>query len=98
MTESPEAVLLYVPLMQELNMSWSEIKDTPRHELEGLLAALNEFKLLHAMDGYDDDDVASMAKNKPRIRTTYRKYLEQKRKYDEKLGKKRNLTFEELKG
>ena len=98
MLESPDAVLLYIPLMKELGMAWSEIKNTPRYELDYLLAATYDYKRMHSMDGYDDKDINEMAKNKPRIRTTYRKYLEQKRKYDEKLGKKRNLTFEELKG
>ena len=41
MREAPEPVLLYIPLMKELNMSWSDIKNTPRYELEGLLRGVN---------------------------------------------------------
>ena len=43
MKEAPEAVLLYIPLMKDLGMDWSEIKETPRYELEGLLMALGEY-------------------------------------------------------
>ena len=45
MVDSPEAVLLYIPLMKELGMSWEEIKSTPRMELEGLLEANKEHNL-----------------------------------------------------
>tara|TARA_R110002020_G_scaffold9593_3_gene37621 strand:+ start:6109 stop:6402 length:294 start_codon:yes stop_codon:yes gene_type:complete len=96
MTESPDAVLIYVPLMKHLGMSWNDIKRTPRMELRGLLAALNEYDLLHAMDGYDDQDVASMSKNKPKVRQTWAKYLEQRAKYDEMIGRKRNVDFSGL--
>ena len=41
MTESPDAVLVYIPLMKGLGMSWEEIKGTSRMELEGLLAAMH---------------------------------------------------------
>ena len=61
MVDSPEAVLLYIPLMKELGMSWEEIKSTPRMELEGLLAANQEHNLLHAMDGYEAKDINDMA-------------------------------------
>mgnify|MGYP003108709362 FL=1 len=96
MTESPDAVLIYVPLMKNLGMSWAEIKRTPRMELRGLLAALNEYDLLHAMDGYDDQDIASMAKNKPKVRQTWARYLEQRAKYDDMVGKKRTVDFSGL--
>ena len=86
MTNSPEAVHLYVPLMKELGMSWKEIKETPRMELEGLLAANYEFSLLHSMDGYEAKDINEMAKNKPQIRSAYAKSLQLKEKY-EKLAK-----------
>ena len=39
MTNSLDAVQLYVHLMKETNMTWEEIKKTPRYELEGILAA-----------------------------------------------------------
>lgn len=81
MKESPEPVLLYIPLMKELGLSWNEIKDTPRIELEGLLCALSEHQVLHSLDGYDDDDISKMSKQKPRIRSQYAKYMGQKAKY-----------------
>ena len=83
MTNSPEAVHLYVPLMKELGMSWNEIKETPRMELEGLLAANYEFSLLHSMDGYEPKDINEMAKNRPSIRSDWQRYLAQRRKYDD---------------
>ena len=64
MRESPEPVLLYIPLMKELGLSWNEIKNTPRVELEGLLCALAEYQQLHSLDGYDEDDINKMAKQK----------------------------------
>ena len=67
MTESPDAVLIYVPLMSKLHMSWNDIKKTPRIELRGLLAALNEYELLHAMDGYDDNDIEFNNENSQNI-------------------------------
>jgi len=51
MINAPEAVLLYIPLMKELGISWAEIKQMPRFEAEGLLAAFNEYMAFHAMDG-----------------------------------------------
>ena len=94
MTESPDAVLIYIPLMSKLHMRWNDIKKTPRRELRGLLESLNEYELLHAMDGYDDNDISNMAKNKPSIRHTWHKYLEQRAKFEEMVGKKRHApTF-----
>ena len=91
MTNSPEAVHLYVPLMKELGMSWKEIKETPRMELEGLLAANYEFSLLHSMDGYEAKDINEMAKNRPTIRSDWQRYLQKRRKYEE-LGEKGSFT------
>ena len=82
MTNSPEAVHLYVPLMKDLGMSWKEIKETPRMELEGLLAANYEFTLLHSMDGYEAKDINDMAKNRPNVRSDWQRYLAQRRKYE----------------
>jgi hypothetical protein len=96
MTESPDAVLIYIPLMKNLHMSWNDIKGTPRLELRGLLAALNEYELLHAMDGYDDSDIQSMAKNKPKVRHTWQRYLNQRARYEDMIGKKRNVNFSGL--
>jgi len=82
MTNSLDAVRLYIPLMKETNMTWDEIKRTPRWELEGILAACHEYNLLHSMDGYDAKDIGEMAKNKPAIRNDWSKYMAQKRKYE----------------
>jgi len=81
MSEAPEPVLLFVPLMKELGMSWEEIQRTPRTILEGILMSLMEYNVLHSMDGYTDKDVGEMAKNKPEVRSHYVRYLEKKRKY-----------------
>tara|TARA_R100001530_G_scaffold133779_1_gene107659 strand:- start:447 stop:740 length:294 start_codon:yes stop_codon:yes gene_type:complete len=93
MTESPDAVLLYIPLMKELGMSWNEIKHTSHRELQGLLAATHEHQLLHSYDGYSNEDISEIAKKKPEIRSNYAKYLETRRKYEEKIGRKRKITF-----
>ena len=90
MTASPDAVLLYVPLMKETNMTWEEIKRTPRYELAGLLAACHEYRVLHSMDGYNADDIGRLAKDKPRIRSDWNKYQETRRKYEDLIGKKSN--------
>ena len=82
MTNSLEAVTLYVPLMKDLHMSWEEIKRTPRIELDGILAAYYEYNLLHSMDGYEAKDISDMAKHRPSIRQSYTAYLSQKRKYE----------------
>ena len=87
MTASPDAVLLYVPLMKETNMTWEEIKKTPRHELEGILAACYEYSLLHSMDGYEAKDINDMAKNRPSIRSDWNRYMAQRRKYEVLIGK-----------
>ena len=99
MTASPDAVLLYVPLMKETNMTWEEIKRTPRHELQGILAACYEYSVLHSMDGYDASDIRDMAKNKPKIRSDWSRYMEKRRKYEILSGKQRdnNEALNELK-
>ena len=71
MTTAPEAVYLYVPLMKDLGLSWTELKSLPKSELEGLLYALSQYSKLHQFDGYDADDVSEMANNKPAIRSDY---------------------------
>ena len=48
------------------------------------------------MDGYDDEDVSQMAKNKPKVRQQYHQYLETRRKYETMLGKKNKVTFDGL--
>lgn len=79
--------------MIELGMSWNEIKHTPRFELESLVSALYTYKSYHSMDGYDDEDVSKMAKDKPKVRQQYHQYLETRRKYNEKLGIKKKISF-----
>tara|TARA_R100001015_G_C4535273_1_gene100552 strand:- start:351 stop:638 length:288 start_codon:yes stop_codon:yes gene_type:complete len=91
MREAPEPVLLYIPLMKDLGLSWNEIKETPRVELEGILVAYTEYQLLHSLDGYDDNDISNMAKNKPQIRGQYARYLEKKRKYYKTVEEKKSF-------
>jgi hypothetical protein len=93
--QAPDVIYLYIPLMKELNLSWSEIKTLPRMELEGLLYGLSQYSRMHQFDGYDEKDISEMAKDKPQIRSDYYKYMELKQKYDERLGvqrKTRNFT------
>ena len=93
MLESPDAVLLYIPLMKETGMTWNEIKSTPRRELDGLLNACYEYKALHVMDGYTERQVSEMSKENPKVRSQYINYLEKNRKFEDLVGKKRNNTF-----
>ena len=46
MSNSRFVVGCIIPLMSDLNMSWYEIKNTPRFELEGLAKALSEYNIL----------------------------------------------------
>ena len=87
MTETPEPVLLWIPLMKYLGMSWETIKNTPNYELQGLLLAYNEYEELHCMDGYTDKNVSDMAKNQPSIRQTWHRYVAKQRKYKSMVGK-----------
>jgi len=98
MIESPDAVLIYIPLMKGIGMSWEEIKRTPRLELEALLGAMHEHDAFHAMDGYDAQDVGDMAKHKPAIRSHYNKYMEKRAKYEEMVGNRRKATFDSITG
>jgi len=86
MTNTPRPVILYVPLMKELGITWSEIKRMPSWELEGLQGALNEYNVLHSMDGYTDKQVSQIAKDNPDIRSQWSKYQSKKAKYEEKAG------------
>jgi hypothetical protein len=99
MTDSPDAVMLYIPLMKETNMTWDQIKSTPRMELEGLMAAVHEYNLLHSMDGYEPKDISDMSKHRPKIRGDYNRYVSQRRKYEEMIGRGQDPTSaaEELK-
>jgi len=97
MRDAPDAVLVYIPLMKDLGMSWPDIKQTPRMELEGLLAAYSEYNTIHSFDGYSSDDVSEMAKNKPEVRSQYAKYREANARLERKLGKeKKPKNFSDL--
>jgi len=97
MSESTEAIYLYIPLMKELGMSWNEIKNTPRQELEGLMRAFSTYNLLHAYDGYTSDNIGEMAKNNPQVRTQYGKSQQLKARMEAKMGRKRKVqSFSEL--
>ena len=97
MIESPDAVYLIIPLMKELHMSWSEIKDTPRFELVGLLGALGNYSTLHSFDGYTNENIGEMAKSNPGIRGDYNRYMEMKAKYERRTGKQKKVqSFSEL--
>ena len=82
MYSSPDVVNYYIPLMKELNMGWGEIKNTPRHELRGLVIALNEFNILHSFDGYSKKSVVEMQKDDPSVAQAYADYMERKRKFN----------------
>ena len=87
MTTSPDAVFVIIPCMKELGMNWSEIKATPRHELTGLLMALNNYNLIHQFDGYTPDEIGKLAKDKPELRSQYSRSISMKRKYELRAGK-----------
>ena len=88
MSDAPDAVCIYIPLMKDLGMSWAEIKATPRIELEGILAAYSEYSILHSFDGYSSEDISDMSKKKPELRSRYNQYIEANRNLKAKLGKK----------
>tara|TARA_R110000824_G_scaffold33611_2_gene107730 strand:+ start:309 stop:608 length:300 start_codon:yes stop_codon:yes gene_type:complete len=97
MRESPEAVFLYIPLMDKLRMTWSDIKQTPKNELEGLLGAYHTYHTIHAFDGYAPDEISKLAKDKPSIRSDYNRSITLKAVMEEKIGRKRNVgTFKDL--
>ena len=99
MQHTPDAVCLYIPLMKDSGMSWTDIKSTPRAELEGLMHAYNEYILVHNFDGYTAEDVSEMAKNKPLIRSQYTEHMEAKRRLSDKMGKKpRKPSLDDIKG
>ena len=88
MGESPIPVYVYIPLMKDLGLSWNEIRNTPRRELDGLLMALSNYNQIHQFDGYDDNDIKEMSKNKPSVRAAYLKSIEKKTIFERRAGKK----------
>ena len=89
MITAPDAVYVIIPCMKELGMSWEDIKRTPRRELVGLLAAMSNYNLLHAFDGYTPDEIGDLSKNKPQIRSDYNKSMSLQRDYEERSGRAR---------
>ena len=52
---------------------------------------------MHQFDGYDEKDISEMAKDKPKVRSDYYKYMELKQEYQERLGTERKAkSFEGL--
>jgi hypothetical protein len=92
MIESPDAVYLIIPAMKELGMSWTEIKQTPRYEIMGLIGAYRQYEVLHAYDGYNDKDIGEMAKDRPELRSGYNQSKQLKEKYLIASGKKKQVT------
>ena len=88
-------VNLYIPLMKDLNISWEDIKKTPRVELSALLVGLGNYNVLHSFDGYSSEDVSSMAKSNPNVRGDYAKSMAMKAKYG---MAKKHTSFTELVG
>ena len=80
--------------MKDLGLSWTEVKSLPKMELEGLLYGLSQYSRMHQFDGYDENDIGEMAKNKPQIRSQYNDYLLRKRKYSGE--KKTKSTFKDV--
>ena len=78
---SPDMVTLWIPLMKDLGLSYTEIKESSREELVGLLKGLSNHNILHAFDGYSDNDISEMAKNKPSVRSDYAKTQAMKARY-----------------
>ena len=89
MRTAPEAIFLYIPLMKELGLSWTEIKTSTKKELEGLLYGLSQYSKYHQFDGYDENEIGELAKNKPQVRSDYHAYREIKDEYDERMGLKK---------
>ena len=94
MKDSPEAVLLYIPLMKELGMSWNEIAALPRWTLEGILTAWSQYEQLHAYDGYDSPKDLS-----PEQKAGWQKAQLLKRKYYGEMDRKRVIdSFKNITG
>ena len=72
-------------------MSWSELKSLPRKELEGLLFGLSQYMRMHQFDGYNEEEIGNLAKDKPQVRSDYNQYRELKDEYDARLGIKKQI-------
>ena len=98
MITAPDAVYVIIPCITELGMSWAEVKNTPRRELVGLLAAFSNYNIIHAFDGYSPDEIGDMSKNKPQIRSDYNKSISLKRDYESRSGmqQKKIQSFKDI--
>ena len=90
---SPDMVNLWIPLMKEGIISYTEIKECTRVELLGLIAGLSNYNVLHAFDGYTEDDISELAKKNPSMRSDYAKTQAMKAKYGARTAPK---SFKEL--
>ena len=81
---SPDMVNLWIPLLKEGIISYTEIKECTRAELLGLLSGLSNYNVIHAFDGYSEKDIAELAKNNPSVRGDYAKTQAMKAKFGEK--------------
>jgi len=96
MITAPDAVYVIIPCMKELGMSWSEIKETPRYELVGLLAAMSNYNQLHQFDGYTAEEIGKLGKDKPGLLGDYAKAMDLQAGYEIRSGKERKvLSFKE---
>lgn len=77
-------VNLWIPLLKEGIISYTEIKECTRVELLGLATGLSNYNVIHAFDGYSEKDISEMAKNNPSIRGDYAKTQALKAKYGER--------------
>ena len=97
MITAPDAVYVIIPCMKELGMSWQEIKQTPRYELVGLIAAMSNYNVLHSYDGYSPEDIAHHSKDNPQVRSGYNKSMELKAKYEARAGVKQKVkSFKDI--
>jgi hypothetical protein len=87
-------VTLWIPLMKDLGLSYTEVKESSRTELLGLLKGLSNYNTVHAFDGYTSDDISELAKKNPSIRGDYASTQAMKAKYG--FGKKQPQSFKEL--
>tara|TARA_R100001463_G_scaffold78600_1_gene132932 strand:+ start:4100 stop:4402 length:303 start_codon:yes stop_codon:yes gene_type:complete len=89
MREDPDVVLLYIPLMKDLNMSWHDIKNCSRSELNGIIQAYSTYETMHSFDGYTSEAISQLAKNDKSIPSKYAKYKEVRARMEDRLGKKK---------
>lgn len=89
-------VNIWIPLLKEGILSFTEIKECTRTEVLGLLIGLNNYNAVHAFDGYNSKDINEMAKNNPSVRGDYAKTQQMKAKYG--LRKPPTESFSQITG